>query len=258
MMDCKPVTTPLATNVQLTKADSPLPQVTPDTAFIRQYQSAVGALMYAMMGTRPDLAFAVASLSQFSSNPGQPHWDSIKHVLRYIRGTTGYKLTYGSRPGTSLLFDGYCDSDWGSNIDDRRSITGYVFMLGGGAVSWQSKKQPTVALSSVEAEYMAATQAAREALWWQKLLHELGVARHPTTIIHSDSQGSIALSKNPEHHARSKHIDIRHHFIREQVVANHISLQYMSTEDMLADVMTKPLSRDQHIKLVNRLGVHSV
>jgi transposase InsO family protein len=258
MMDCKPVTTPLATNVHLTKADSPLPHMAPDTAFIRQYQSAVGALMYAMMGTRPDLAFAVASLSQFSSNPGQPHWEAIKHVLRYMRGTTSYRLTYGGRPGTSLLFDGYCDSDWGSNIDDRRSITGYVFMLGGGAVSWQSKKQPTVALSSVEAEYMAATQAAREALWWQKLLHEIGVARHPTTVIHSDSQGSIALSKNPEHHARSKHIDIRHHFIREQVVANHISLQYLPTEDMLADVMTKPLSRDQHIKLVNRLGVHSV
>jgi hypothetical protein len=230
----------------------------PDAAFIRQYQSAVGALMYAMLGTRPDLAFAVASLSQFSSNPGQPHWDAIKHVLRYMRGTTDYRLTYGGRAGASLLFDGYCDSDWGSSKDDRRSVTGYTFMLGGGAVSWQSKKQPTVALSSVEAEYMAACQAAREALWWQKLLHELGVARHPTTVIHSDSQGSIALSKNPEHHARSNHIDIRHHFIREQVAANHISLQYMPTEDMLADVMTKPLSRDQHNTLIKRLGINSV
>ena len=272
MAFCKAVTTPLATNARLTKADSPLLTTTQDAAFIRQYQSAVGALMYTMMGTRPDLAFAVAALSQFSSNPGQPHWDTIKHVLRYLRGTAGYKLTYGGRPGASLLFDGYCDSHWGSNIDDRRSITGYVFMLGGGAVSWQSKKQPTVALSSVEAEYMAAAQAAREALWWQKLLRELGVARHPATVIHTDSQGSIALSKNPEHHARSKHIDIvmngcsllrhfvdrRHHFIREQVVANHISLQYVPTEDMLANVMTKPLGRDQHNKLIRRLGVHSV
>jgi transposase InsO family protein len=258
MLDCKPAAIPLPTSVQLTKADSPLPHMVPDAAFIRQYQSAVGALMYAMLGTRPDLAFAVASLSQFSSNPGQPHWDAIKHVLRYMRGTTDYRLTYGGRAGASLLFDGYCDSDWGSSKDDRRSVTGYTFMLGGGAVSWQSKKQPTVALSSVEAEYMAACQAAREALWWQKLLHELGVARHPTTVIHSDSQGSIALSKNPEHHARSKHIDIRHHFIREQVAANHISLQYMPTEDMLADVMTKPLSRDQHNTLIKRLGINSV
>ena len=258
MLDSKPAATPLPTSVQLTKADSPLPNMVPDAAFIRQYQSAVGALMYAMLGTRPDLAFAVASLSQFSSNPGQPHWDAIKHVLRHLRGTTDYRLTYGSGAGANLLFEGYCDSDWGSSKDDRRSVTGYTFMMGGGAVSWQSKKQPTVALSSVEAEYMAACQAAREALWWQKLLHELGVARHPTTVIHSDSQGSIALSKNPEHHARSKHIDIRHHFIREQVAANHISLQYMPTEDMLADVMTKPLNRDQHNILIKRLGVHSV
>jgi transposase InsO family protein len=258
MLDSKPAATPLPTSVQLTKADSPLPDMVPDAAFIRQYQSAVGALMYAMLGTRPDLAFAVASLSQFSSNPGQPHWDAIKHVLRHLRGTTDYRLTYGSGAGANLLFEGYCDSDWGSSKDDRRSVTGYTFMMGGGAVSWQSKKQPTVALSSVEAEYMAACQAAREALWWQKLLHELGVARHPTTVIHSDSQGSIALSKNPEHHARSKHIDIRHHFIREQVAANHISLQYMPTEDMLADVMTKPLKRDQHNILIKRLGVHSV
>ena len=223
--------------------------------------------MYSMLGTKPELAFAVALLSPLSSNLGQPHWDAIssicfmtlsivlrqfcaiaallnalvpryrrqhisaniEHVLRYMRGTADYRLTYGDPVGASPLTDGYCDSDWGSNQDDGRTVTGYTFMLEGGAVSWQSKKQPTVALSSVAAEYIAACQAAREALWWQKLLHELGVARHPTTVIYSDSQGSIALSKNPEHHARSKHIDIRHHFIREQVAANRISLQYMPT-----------------------------
>lgn len=125
-------------------------------------------------------------------------------------------------------------------------------------MSWQSKKQPTVALSSVEAEYMAATQATREAMWWRKLLHELGIQSYPTTTIYSDSQGSIALSKNPEHHGRSKHIDIRHHFVREQVVAGVVALQYVPTEEMMADVMTKPLSRDKHVKLIHRMGVHSV
>lgn len=258
MMDCKPVGTPLATNVKLTKADCPKPDTALDYLFIRQYQSAVGAIMYAMLGTRPDIAFAIASLSQFSSNPGRSHWESVKHVLRYLRGTVDYKLTYGLKGNSKLLFDGYCDSDWGSNVDDCRSVTGYVFMLGGGAVSWQSKKQPTVALSSVEAEYMAATQATKEALWWRKFLQGVGIQVHPTTVIHSDSQGSIALSKNPEHHARSKHIDIRHHFVREQVVSGTISLQYVPTEDMLADVMTKPLSRDQHNKLVHDIGVHRV
>jgi hypothetical protein len=183
-------------------------------------------------------------------------------VLRYLKGTMDYKLHYGSVvtnvKKTPLQFHGFCDSDWGADIDDRRSVTGYVFILGGGAVSWQSKKQPTVALSSVEAEYMAATQATREAMWWRKLLHELAIQSYPTTIIHSDSQGSIALSKNPEHHARSKHIDIRHHFVREQVAAGTITLQYIPTEDMLADVLTKPLSREKHTRLVHDIGVHSV
>lgn len=262
MTDCKPVGTPLESSIKLTKADCPSPNAPTDAAFIRLYQSAVGAIMYAMLGTRPDIAFAVASLSQFSSNPGQTHWIAIKHVLRYLKGTMDYKLSYGGVAAnvqkTPLQFHGFCDSDWGADIDDRRSVTGYVFMLGGGAVSWQSKKQPTVALSSVEAEYMAATQATREAMWWRKLLHELAIQSYPTTVIHSDSQGSIALSKNPEHHARSKHIDIRHHFVREQVAAGTISLQYIPTEDMLADVLTKPLSRDKHSRLVHDMGVHSV
>jgi transposase InsO family protein len=262
MTDCKPVVTPLESSVKLTKVDCPVPGAPTDAAFIRLYQSAVGAIMYVMLGTRPDIAFAVASLSQFSSNPSQTQWTAVKHVLRYLKGTSDYKLTYGeattSLKNRTLHFHGFCDSDWGADIDDRRSMTGYVFMLGGGAVSWQSKKQPTVALSSVEAEYMAATQATREAMWWRTLLHELGIQSYPTTVIHSDSQGSIALSKNPEHHARSKHIDIRHHFVREQVAAGTVALQYVPTEEMLADVLTKPLSRDKHTKLVRNMGVHSV
>jgi hypothetical protein len=132
-------------------------------------------------------------------------------------------------------------------------------MLDGGSVSWQAKKQHTVALSSVEAEYMASAQAAREAIWLRTMLKELGyhnLVASPV-VLHSDSQGSIGLSKNPEHHARSKHIDIRHHFIREQVDAGTITLQYLSTDDMAADVLTKPLSRDKHNRFVTMLGIRS-
>jgi hypothetical protein len=261
MTECRPVGTPLDSSVKLTKADCPTSTNSIDVGFVRLYQSAVGALMYAMLGTRPDIAFAVASLSQFSSNPGQNHWLAVKHVFRYLKRTTDYKLYYtgaaSSATKVPIQFHGFCDSDWGADVDDRRSVTGYVFMLGGGAVSWQSKKQPTVALSSVEAEYMAATQATREAMWWRKLLHELAIHSCPTTTIHSDSQGSIALSKNPEHHARSKHIDIQHHFVREQVAAGTISLLYIPTEDMIADVLTKPLTREKHTKLTHNMGVHS-
>ena len=213
--------------------------------------------MYAMLGTRPDIAFAIMSLSQFCSNPGQPHWTGVNHLLHYLAGTVDYQLTYASDRQQSLSLYGFCDSDWASNQDDRRSVTGYVFMLGGGAVSWQAKKQTTVALSSVEAEYMAASQATKEALWWRMLLRELGTSATSATSLLSDSQGSIALSKNPEHHARSKHIAIRHHFVREQVAAGTIELRYISTDDMAADVLTKPLSHVKHRRLLPMLGLHS-
>jgi transposase InsO family protein len=153
MAESKPVATPLDSSVKLTKADCPSTVAQAKEMEKIPYQSAVGAIMYAMLGTRPDIAFALTSLSQYSSNPGHPHWVALKRVLRYLQGTMGYKLTYG---GNHLLhvhpsLSGYCDADWASNNDDRRSITGYVFLLAGCAVSWQAKKQPTVALSSVEA-----------------------------------------------------------------------------------------------------------
>jgi hypothetical protein len=256
MMGCRPAPTPLDTGAILSKDDCPTTDTT-DAAFIRRYQSAVGAIMYAMLGTRPDIAFAIMSLSQFCSNPGQPHWTGVNHLLHYLAGTVDYQLTYASDRQQSLSLYGFCDSDWASNQDDRRSVTGYVFMLGGGAVSWQAKKQTTVALSSVEAEYMAASQATKEALWWRMLLRELGMTATSATSLLSDSQGSIALSKNPEHHARSKHIAIRHHFVREQVAAGTIELRYISTDDMAADVLTKPLSHVKHRRLLPMLGLHS-
>lgn len=155
----------------------------------------------------------------------------------------------------------------GSNIDDRKSITGYVFLIHGGAVSWQAKKQPTVALSSVEAEYMAATQSTKEALWWRTFLCQLGIhLKNSSNIgnnvsigtinIFSDSQGGIALTKNPEYHSRTKHIDIQHHFVRDRVSIGNVNIQYICTQDMLADVLTKALSRDQHNKLIRLFGVY--
>jgi hypothetical protein len=259
MLDSRPVATPLEISGKLTQADCPVAGAAHDDAFIRLYQSAVGAIMYAMLGTRPDIAFAVTALSQFNSNPGQVHWAAVKHVMRYLRGTVDYKLTYGPTGKTAItpVIYGYSDSDWGSDADDRRSVTGYVFLLGGGAVSWQARKQTTVALSSVEAEYMAATQSTKEAMWWRSTLLELGVDLEGPTIIHSDSQGSIALTKNPEHHARSKHIDIRHHFVREQVAVGTITVDYVPTEEMVADVLTKALPRDKHHKLISMMGLHS-
>ena len=157
---------------------------------------------------------------------------------------------------TKLPVLGYCDSDRGASIDDRRSVSGTVFTIAGGAVTWQAQKQKSVALSTVEAEYMAACQAAKDAVWLRAFLMELGLnATAPTTIL-CDSQGAMALAKNPEHHQRSKHIDLRYHFVREQVAGGTINLVYTSTSDMAADQLTKPLSREMHNRCIRSMGLH--
>jgi hypothetical protein len=213
-----------------------------------------------MLGTRPDLAFAVGSLSRFNSNPGSVHWSHLKRVLRYLTGSINHKLTYGgqavgrSKQSASSVY-GYCDADWATSIDDRRSITGWVFLAAGGAVSWQSQKQKSVALSTVEAEYMAECQAAKEAIWLRTLLSELGVGDTAPMVILTDSQGAMALAKNPEHHQRSKHIDIRYHFLRDQVAQGTIELVYVPTTDMAADQLTKPLSRELHQRCTRLMGM---
>jgi Reverse transcriptase (RNA-dependent DNA polymerase)/gag-polypeptide of LTR copia-type/GAG-pre-integrase domain/Integrase core domain len=255
LADSKPSKTPLNPSILLTKADSPTTAAEIEEMKRIPYQSAVGAISFAMQGTRPDIAFAVNKLSQYSSNPGPNHWMALKTLIRYLSGTQNYKLTYNAK-GDSTLF-GYCDSDYASCVDSRRSVTGYVFFLCGGAISWQSRKQPTVASSSVEAEYMACAHATKEAIWWRTLLSNLGKKIPNATTIYTDSQGAIALAKNPTHHPKTKHIDVQYHFIRETIARKVIHLDYMPTTDMVADVLTKSLERVKHEKMVQLLGISS-
>lgn len=219
------------------------------------YSSALGAIMYAMLGTRPDIAYAVSVLSQFMHDPRLPHWKALKRLLRYLMGTKDYKLNFGV--GQAPHFHGFADSNWAGDKGDRRSTCGYVFFLHGGAINWRSRKQKSVALSSVEAEYVAACEAGRDAVHWRSFLSDLGsplLLPGPITI-HCDSQGAIALSKNPEHHDRSKHIDIVYHWVRQQQAEGVIRLEYLNTQLMVADVLTKPLARDRHIKLASAMGL---
>jgi hypothetical protein len=210
--------------------------------------------MYAMLGTRPDIAYAVGLVSKFSTNPNKEHWTAVKRIFRYLAGSLLLGIFYG-RKGLSA---GFCDADWGSS-EDRRSTTGYVFLLNGGAISWASRKQPVVALSSTEAEYMAITQAVKEALWLRTLFLEMGAPRHAAEItkLFSDNQGAIALANNPGFHGRSKHIDIQYHFIRHHVnpETGTIQLEYLPTDDMTADVLTKGLARGRHEKHLAGMGV---
>ena len=208
--------------------------------------------MYAMLGSRPDIAYAVAKVSQYSTNPDVAHWTAVKRIFTYLAGTPHRGLLYGKLgEGT-----GYTDADRGRG-DDRKSVGGWVFLLNGAAISWNSKKQSTVALSSTEAVYMALTPAVKQSLWLQGLLCDVEAIRHSEELqnIKVDNQGAIALARNAEFHARTKHIDIQYHFVREYVENRKIQLHYRPTSDMTADIFTKALPQPSFIKHSIGLGL---
>jgi hypothetical protein len=174
------------------------------------YREAVGSLNYCAVATRPDIAFSVSLLAQFMENPGRIHWEAVKRVFRYLSGTKNWRLIYGT---TESGLEGYTDAD-GSSQEHRHAISGYVFLVNGGAVSWSSKKQELITLSTAESEYVAATYAAKEAIWIRQIINEIfwQPITKPITL-YSDSQSAIALTKDGLYHVRTKHIDIRYHFI---------------------------------------------
>lgn len=218
----------------------------------------LGSLMYAVTGTRPDLAFSACYLAQFASAPGPEHLEALKYTFHYIAGTTDLALNFdGNRP---LELLGYADSDWASNPVDRRSVSGYAFTLGGNLISWSAKKQPTVALSSTEGEYMAATHAACEASFLRSFISSLKFNIEGPTVLFMDNQSAMSLAFNTSvaHSSRSKHIDTRHHWIREKIADNVIDLEYIPTADQTADLFTKALPTVKVIKFREDLGLQSI
>jgi len=191
------------------------------------------------------------------SRPGNQHWVGVKRVLRYIKGTLDYGLLYKTtnRNGEVSDLRGYADADWAGDVTTRKSTSGYVFQIGSSTVSWSSKRQSVVALSSTEAEYVALSHATQEATWLRNLLQSMGFDQANPMTIFEDNQGTIALAKNPKHHARTKHIDIKYHFIRDAISEKKIQLDYCPTNEMIADILTKSLARPQFEKLRSGLGV---
>lgn len=246
MTEANPVKVPLEPGTALIKEDC--------KANDKQYpyRELIGGLMYLSIVSRPDISYAVSYLSQFNNCYGKAHWEAAKRVLRYIKGTDHYCLTY--RSGNSSL-KGFADADWGGCINDRRSFTGYVFHFCGCPISWESRKQRTVALSTTEAEYVAITDAAKEAIYLMDTFLELGVKLELDITVYNDNASALKLSKNPVFHARTKHIAIRHHFIKEVLCEGKFKLKYLRTNDMVADVLTKALSGPKHIKCVKELGL---
>jgi hypothetical protein len=246
MTECKPISTPMEVKTKLQKHEGQA-----GLEEVREYQRLVGSLMYLMVGTRPDIAFTVGALSRHLSNPGPEHWVVAKRVLRYLKGTANLCLTYSG--GLEELV-GYTDADWASDLD-RYSTSGYLFILGGGAVSWASKRQKSIALSSTEAEYMALALGAKEAVWLRQLLEELQFPPTGPTLINVDNQSCIKLTKNPELHQQTKHIDIRYHFTRQHVEEGTIKVEFCPTKQMAADFLTKSVCQAVHQNCASVAGL---
>ncbi|KAH9766027.1 Integrase catalytic domain-containing protein [Citrus sinensis] len=243
MQDCKSISTPLPVNFKLSSSMCPSNEAERKKMSRVPYASAVGSLMFAMICTRPDIAQAVGAVSRYMANPGGEHWIAVKRILRYIRGTSDVALCYG---GSEFTVKGYVDSDFAGDLDKRKSTTGYVFTFAGAAVSWVSKLQTVVALSTTEAEYMAATQACKEAIWIQRLLEELGHKQQKIPVF-CDSQSALHIARNPAFHSRTKHIGVQYHFVREVVEDGSVDLQKIHTKENLADVLTKPINTDKFV-----------
>ncbi|KAM7516529.1 hypothetical protein LguiA_006112 [Lonicera macranthoides] len=246
MTNCKPISTPIALNEKLQMSDG-APKVD-----ARDYQSLVGSLIY-LTNTRPDIVYPVSLISRFISDPSILHFAAAKRILRYIQGTKNHGLKYIKEQQNKLI--GFTDSDWAGSLDDRKSTSGFVFCLGSNVISWSSKNQKTIALSSAEAEYIAATDAACEAIWLRRILTDLQQEQKEATIIYCDNMSTISMTKNPVFHNRSKHIELRHHFIRQLVQKEEIQLEFVNTNEQLADIFTKTVASEKFNKFKAQMKI---
>jgi len=256
MTDCKPVGTPMIPNSKLTSEQSPKTPEEKDEMEEIPYINAVGSLMYLATMTRPDIAYTVGVLARFNSNPGRAHWNAVKHLFRYLKGTIDLKLEYGPDPSIGNdLFITFSDADHGGDKDCGKSTSGYMVKIGSGVVSWRSKLQSVVTRSTTEAEYIAASAAGTEIRWIQNMMKELGYTPPSPAKLYMDNQSSMSVAKNPEHHGRMKHLDLSFYWLKDQVEMKRIQPLYLPTEEMPADLLTKPLAKPQVEKLRAKMGL---
>ena len=256
LQDCKPVSTPLNPGCHL--STSMCPQSKAEALEMHQYPyiSIVGSLMYLALTTRPDIAYTAGVLARFNSNPHLPHWQAAKYVLCYLKGTVNHKLAYSPSTSSEPLIT-YSDSNHGGNPDNGRSTGGYLVKIGSGAVSWSSKLQSLVALSTTEAEHIAAVEAGKEILWMCQLMGKLGYDTSGPSVLRMDNQSAIAVSQNPEHHGKIKHLSLRLFWLRDAVQDGLIAPTFVPTQDMAADVFTKSLDCYKLQKYIRMLGLVS-
>ena len=251
MEECNPSHVPMEPRLKLSKiSESPGVDAT-------EYRSIVGSLRY-LVNTRPDLAYSVGIVSRYMEAPTTEHMSAIKHILRYIKGTTNFGCVYSRDDGGKVKLHGYSDSDMAGDVDDRKSTSGVIYFHGKSPVSWLSQKQRIVAQSSCEAEYIAVATAASQGVWLSRLLGDLTNQEPEKVVLKIDNKSAISLCKNPVHHERSKHIDTKYHYIRECVEEKRIDVNYVGTDDQLADILTKSLGRLKFLEMRQKIGVQAV
>ena len=249
MGDCKGISTPATPKDKMSAIQS-RPMSDPTL-----YRSIVGGLQYLSL-TRPEVCYSVHKVSQFLHAPTEDNWCSVKRILRYLKHTVGHGLYISKSANTDLNI--YTDADWASDIDDRKSTTGYAIFMGTNLISWNSKKQQTVARSSTEAEYRAIGLAVTELTWIQSMLRDITFHSTKTPNLWCDNIGATYLSINPIFHARTKHFEVDFHFVRDKVQKNEVKVQFICSKDQLADILTKPLSKMRHQTLMQHLTIRHV
>ena len=253
----KPASTPACPNTTYSKAQSPSTDEGTKAMETIPYLKVLGSLLYLAVCTRPDIAYAVSELSKFASNPGMEHWNGLKRVMQYLIGTTGLGPSYGHRPQGKELH-GFADASYGRCMDSRRSRYGGVYLINNGPVDWKSKMTQIVALSSMEAEYIGACEFTRVGVWLRRCLDELGFIQDQATKLGCDNKSAITFANEAMIQNRSKHIDTRYHYIREKIADKSISIFYQPTNEMPADMLTKPLQVGPFNKCRTAMGIIEV
>ena len=249
MADCKPAATPMEANLKLKKLEAAEVDIT-------EYQRLIGSLMYGSIGTRFDITHDIGVLSHHHHAPGKQHHTTIKQVFHYLWGTSDTYILYNGNSDVKGPVV-YCDADWAGDPSDCKSVSGYMAIVSGAAISWSSKKQATIALSSTEAEYIATARAAQEATWIHTFLSEISHPLKNLIPLYVDNQSAIKLIQNPIAHDRTKHINIKYHFIWDVEAKGIIKVEYCPTSEQVADVLTKALSREKHKQFMEQMGLRT-
>ncbi|GJT75030.1 zinc finger, CCHC-type containing protein [Tanacetum coccineum] len=245
--DCTPVNTPMDTSEKL------IPNNGKDVSQL-EYLRIIGYLMYAMTCTRPDISFVVGKMSRYISNPSTQHWQAIQRVLNYLKKTMDYSLTYTSYPS---VLEGYTYASWISNTKDNSSTSGWVFLLGGSAISWASKKQTCITSSIIESEFVALVVASKEAEWLRNLVLKIPLWSKPIApiSIHCDSAATLVKAYSQMYNGKSRHLGVRHSMIRELIMNGVVSIEFVKSQQNLFDHLTKGLARDMVLKSVEGMGL---